>query len=103
MKAKIPPKLTNKQEKAMAEEINRQIIEREKAWDRAFEAMIAYTLYAHYGFAKRKLLNFRKFFKQEYEELKEKFLMNDTYPAEYELRKIGYDIDKLQKEDEKND
>lgn len=101
MKVKIPPKLNKAQEKAMTEEINRQIIECEKEWDRAFEAMIAYTLYAHYGFTKRKLLNFRKFFKEEYEYLKVKFQMNDTYPAEYELKKIGYDIDELLKEDEK--
>lgn len=99
MKVKIPPKLTNKQEKAMTVEINRQIVEQQKAWDRAYEAMIAYTLYVHYGFTCKKLLNFRKFFKQEYKELQEKFLMDDTYPAEYELKKIGYDVGKIMEND----
>lgn len=103
MKARLPPqRLTNAEFKAMNCEINKQIIEQQKRWDADFEAMIAWTLYSHYGFSVRKLLNFRKFFYKEYQELKKFFKMDDAYPAKYKLKQVGYDVEKLIKEDEMN-
>lgn len=101
MKARISfrNKLTKSEQKAFDEECKRQQMELEKRWDEDYEAMIAYTLYKHYGFTLRKLLNFRKFFIEEYKRMCAHYMMEDAYPARHELKDLGYDVEELQKGD----
>ena len=95
MKVNIPMRMTKSQEKAMLDEIDRQIVERQKRWDRAYEAVIMWTLHKYNGFGLKRLLDYRKHFKEEYAYLCERFQMEGEYPAEYWLKELGYDVEKL--------
>lgn len=95
MKATIPYKLTNAQKKAADREIDKQIVEREKAWKWALEAMIMWTLHEYAGWGKRKLLDFRNRYNQEYEWLCERYKIEGEYPAMSKLKDIGYDVKAL--------
>ena len=92
--------MSNKQKKAMREEINRQIIFISEQYDIDYEAMVAFALHKCFGFGYKRLMHFRKTFIEEYKRLKLCYQMDDTYPARHLLKNIlGYDVEQLLTED----
>lgn len=89
---------TSQSKKAMIQEINRQIVEQQDKFIQEIDAMILYTLYVELGFGKKRLERFYKAVIRNYKELCKFYEMDDTYPAEYKLREIGVDLDKLRKD-----
>lgn len=84
--------------KAMIREINRQILEQEDKFIQGLDAMILWTLREELGFGKKRLERFYKAVIRSYKEMCKFYEMDDTYPAEYKLREIGVDLDKLRKD-----
>lgn len=60
MKAKMPWRGNASQQKAMRDEINRQIIEADRKFALDFDAMVLYTLHLHLGFGKSDFIGFIK-------------------------------------------
>ena len=89
---------TSQSKKAMNREINRQILEQEDKLIQGIDAVILWTLHSELGFGKERLERFYKAVIRNYKELCKYYEMDDTYPAEYNLRKIGVDLDRLRKE-----
>ena len=89
---------TSQSKKAMIQEINRQIVEQEDKFIQNIDALILWTLHKELNFGKKRLERFYRAVIKNYKSLCEYFEMDDTYPAEYRLRQIGVDIDKLRKE-----
>lgn len=89
---------TSQGKKAMIQEINRQILEQQNKFIEDIDAMILWTLRLELGFGKKRLERFYRAVIRNYKEMCEYYQMNDTYPAEYHLRQIGVDLDKLRKE-----
>ena len=50
--------LTLAERKAMEAEINRQLVEKDKQYAADMDAMVLYTLMAHYGWKKKRLRKF---------------------------------------------
>lgn len=102
MKAKIPLNLSKAQEKAMIEEINRQIVERKQEIDdylisqeNEIDARILWALHIILGFGKERLCNFYKVSYALYDN-QNKWSQGRT---EIEaLKSIGVDIGELRKE-----
>ena len=96
--------LTAAEKKAMNIEINRQLVERDKRYTEDFDAMVLYTLMAHYGWKKKRLKRFWKAFIAEHKALREFYLMDDTGDSEWlshqKLKEIGVDIHEWYKEEE---
>jgi hypothetical protein len=84
---------------AMKKEIRRQIIEQEKAYMRGLDTMILWALHVEFGFGKGRLERAYKAIGREYEEMRRFFESDDTFPAEYKLKEIGVDMEKLRDED----
>jgi hypothetical protein len=95
---KAPYGFTSQSKKAMIREINRQIVSQEDKFIQKIDAMILWTLRVELGFGKKRLERFYKAVIRNYKELCKFYEMEDTYPAEYKLREIGVDLDKLRKE-----
>lgn len=102
MKAKMPWRGTASQQKAMRDEINRQIIEADRKFALDFDAMVLYTLHLHLGFGKKRLYRFYKAFIQQHEELIKYYEMPDDYAwlCRHKLKEIGVDIEAWNKEAE---
>lgn len=90
-------KLNNKQRKAMTEEINKRIFERSDSFKRDLESMILYTLHDVFGFGVGRLEKFYAEFSRLYDELKERYEMDDAYPAYQKLLDMGLDVEELQR------
>lgn len=98
MKVKIPMKLSKNQQKAMAKEIDRQIIENSEVFMNNVDAMLLWTLHVEFGFGKKRLEQAFRAFNREYEKMCEFFQMQDAYPAKYKLKEIGVDMEELRNE-----
>lgn len=103
MKAKVPFKLPKKQEQAMYDEIEKQVVEREKQYDMDYDAAIAWVLHKYYDFDALQLLIFRRLLADETKRLRGTVLAHGTYPQRAALRQIGYDVAKLAKQDEERE
>ena len=90
--------LNSQSKDAMKKEINRQILIQQDKFLNCIDAMVLWTLRVELGFGKERLERFYKAVCLNYREMCSFFAMNDTYPAEYKLREIGVDLDKLRKE-----
>lgn len=97
MKAKIPCKLTKKQEKAMIEEIDRQIAEQNAKNDNGFDAAVLWVLHICFGFGEKRLRKFYDMFRATVMN-SDKWMYGRT---EIEMLKgIGVDIEAWNKQQE---
>lgn len=94
MKARIPWKGTKAQEKAMMDEINRQILAADAKYANDFDAMVLYTLHVHLGFGKKRLRRFYEAFIVEHQRLVDFYEMPDDVPwlCDRILKEIGVDV-----------
>lgn len=83
---------------AAIHEIDRQILERDEAFSLDVDAMILWTLHHHYGWGKKRLLDFYKALVEEHTKMREYYQMDDTYPERYHLKNIGVDVEQLNRE-----
>ena len=95
--------LTSAEKKAMNIEINRQLVERDKQYAADIDAMVLYTLMAHYGWKKKRLKKFWKAFLAEHKALREFYQMDETGDNEWlahrKLNEIGVDVHQWYKEE----
>lgn len=66
MKAKVPYKMTNKEERAMKEAIQKQLDEARIQDADEFDAAILWTMHLCFGFGKKRLRKFFDFFRTLY-------------------------------------
>lgn len=95
--------LTNAEKKAMTLEINRQIAERDEQYSADIDAMVLYTLMAHYGWKRKRLRRFWEAFIKEHKQLREHYMMeapgDNEWLAHRKLKEIGVDIYQWYEED----
>ena len=88
-------------------EINRQLVERDRQYAADIDAMVLYTLMAHYGWKKKRLRRFWKAFIEEHKALREFYQMNELGDNEWlahrMLKDIGVDINQWYQEDKTNE
>lgn len=88
--------LTADERKAMNIEINRQILVRDAEYSADIDAMVLYTLMAHYGWKKKRLKKFWDAFTAEHKALREHYEMNkpgdNEFLAHRKLKEIGVDV-----------
>lgn len=98
--------LTAAEKKAMDIEINRQLVERDKQYAADIDAMVLYTLMAHYGWKKKRLKRFWKAFIAEHKALREFYQMDEPGDNEWlahrMLKEIGVDINEWYQEETEN-
>lgn len=98
MKAKYGFQFKTPGKKAMNLEINSQIVAKKDEFMNGIDSVILWTARTDLGFGKKRLKRLYKSIIRNYNEMCKYFQMDDTYPAEYELRKLGIDMDELRKE-----
>lgn len=84
---------------AMKKEIRRQIAEQEKIYIQGIDVMFLWALHKEFGFGRERLIRAYKAIGREYEEMRRFFETDEVFPAEYKLREIGVDINKLRNDD----
>lgn len=91
-------------DRAIQEEIRKQIAEYDKEYETNLNALALYVLRVHLGFGKKRLRRFWDAFNAEHKALREWYLLDSPGDAEFmakrELRKIGVDVEEWAKEDE---
>ena len=96
--------LTATERKAMNQEINRQILEKDEKYKEDIDAMVLYTLMVHYGWKKKRLKKFWNAFIKEHQALKDYYQMDEAgdnaWLAHRKLKEIGVDIHQWYMEDE---
>lgn len=92
--------LNLKEQKALDEEINRQIIERDREFTDDFDYMVMYILHKHFGFGLTRLERFHRLFVEEHTTLIRHYEMADAgaYIARREMNAIGCNIEKWNSE-----
>ena len=92
--------LSKKEQRAMDEEINRQIIERHRQFTDDFDYMVMKLLHDHFGFGPVRLRRFYDHFIKDNEALIEHYEMADAgvYMARKEMDAIGCNIEKWNQE-----
>ena len=99
--------LTAAEKKAMHEEINRQILEKDEKYKEDLDAMTLYVLMFRYGWRKKRLRRFWEAFLEAHLALRRHYEMNAPGDGEWlahrELRKIGVDVHQWYKEDKQNE
>lgn len=99
--------LTAAEKKAMNIEINRQIVKRDEQYAADIDAMVLYTLMAHYGWKKKRLKKFWNAFIEEHKALREFYQMNEPGDNEWLAHKMllknGVNIHEWYKEENKNE
>ena len=61
--------------------------------------MFLWALHKEFGFGRERLIRAYKAIGREYEEMRRFFETDEVFPAEYKLREIGVDINKLRNDD----
>lgn len=100
--------LTKAEEKRMSELIDQAVREEvlrvENEFRSDIDAMILYTLHAHYGWGKKRLRRFWDAFMEEHKALREFYQMSgpgeNAYLAKRKLKQIGVDLDAWEAEDD---
>lgn len=85
----------------MNSEIRRQILESDRQHFEEYDSMILYVLSHEFGFGKKRLRRFYVSFHEIYEELKDKYCMEDSdvpFICKYKLKEQGVDIEEWSKE-----
>ena len=91
---------TPKEQKAIDEEIDRQVIERHRTFTDDFDYMVMRILHDQFGFGLTRLRRFYDAFKEDNAELIEHYEMPDAgvYIARMEMNEIGCNIEKWNSE-----
>ncbi len=91
---------TKKEQKALDEEINRQVIERDREFTDDFDYMVMKILRDHFGFGLTRLKRFYEVFSAENDALVKHYEMPDAgvYIARKEMNEIGVNIEKWNRE-----
>ena len=78
----------------MRAEINRQIVERDKAYTNDYDACILWVLHTHLGFGPKRLRRFFDAYREEHQRLRDFYMMaEDTgWLCREKLKQIGVDI-----------
>lgn len=100
--------LTPAQRKAMNQEINAQIAEKEKQYYLDMDAAVLYSLHQTFGFGKKRLRMFFDAFAIQHEELRQRYQLDDdtnTWLCRRLLKEeVGVDVEAWEKEfDTKNE
>ena len=92
--------LTPKEQKAMDEEINRQLIAKHREFSDDVDYMIMHVLHRHFGFGLGRLRRFYDLFAAENDALVKRYDMSDAgvYIARKEMNEIGCNIEKWNSE-----
>lgn len=92
--------LTKKEQQAMDEHINRQIIERHREFTDDYDYMVMKLLHDHFGFGLTRLRRFYDLFTKDNDELVKHYEMADAgvYIARKEMNAIGCNIEEWNKE-----
>ena len=92
--------LTPKEQKAMNQEINRQIIESHQKFVDDFDYMILRVLHKHFGFGLTRLRKAYDLFRADNEDLIKHYEMADAgaYIARTEMNEIGCNVEQWNKE-----
>lgn len=96
MKAKLPFIMSAAQKKAMNEEINRQILERDKTFSMDFDSTVLYVLHITFGFGKKRLRRFWEAFINNHDELRQYYEMDsedNAWLCRKKLKEIGVDVE----------
>ena len=101
MKARVPAKLTNKEQKALYREIDRQIAEHVENMSMNLQAAVLYQLHVNFGFGKKRLLKFSRAFQETLKELQEFYLMESAEDIDFVYRyklknELGIDVEDLE-------
>lgn len=105
MKAKLPFIMSAAQKKAMNEEINRQILERDTTFSMDFDSTVLYVLHITFGFGKNRLRRFWEAFIKNHDELRQYYEMDsedNAWLCRRKLKEIGVDIEAWYKELDNN-
>lgn len=99
MKANVL-RLTNREMKALRDEINRQTAHNVRKLAKNFQAMVLWQLHEQEGYGKVKLLRFQKRFVPAIKELEEYYMSESAdetdYICEYKLKnELGIDVKDL--------
>jgi hypothetical protein len=91
---------TPQEQKVIDEEINRQVIERDRQFTDDFDYMVMRVLRNHFGFGPTRLKRFYEAFSADYDALLKHYEMPDAgvYIARKEMNEIGCNIEKWNQE-----
>lgn len=94
MKARVPWQKTKAEEKAMMDEIHRQILIEHDKFANDFDAMVLYTLHTHLGFGKERLRRFYEAFFAGQQQLIKHYEMpgDNAWLCDQKLKSIGVDV-----------
>lgn len=92
--------LSAAEKKAMNMEINRQLVEADRRYVNDIDAMVLYTLHAHFGFGVKRLRVFWAAVSEEHDRLIRHYEMPDDYAwlCKEKLKEIGVDVEAWNKE-----
>lgn len=92
--------LSAAEKKAMALEINRQIVEADRRYTDDIDATVLYTLRVHLGFGKKRLRKFYDAFSAEHDRLIQYYQMPDDYTwlCKEMLKRIGVEVEAWNRE-----
>ncbi len=94
-----PLKLNKSQQKALDNEVNRQLKDMKNEFLMDADAMILYTLHKEFGFGKQRLIKFFKTFINDYGKFIDEYDVEGGWMAAYRLKEAtGLDIKELHKE-----
>ena len=99
MKARVPV-FTNKERKALEDEVNRQTAKNVRSLSVNLQAMVLWSLREQLGFGRKRLLKFQKAFLPLIDELQQFYEINSADETEfickYKLKnEVGIDVEKL--------
>lgn len=80
---------------AMKKEINRQILAQEENYFDGLMAIMLWSMHINRRYGAKRLEEIYGEVWETYEKMRGFFETNDTFPAEYKLREIGVDMEKL--------
>lgn len=83
---------------AMKKEIKRQIREQEENYFDGLMAIMLWSMHINRGYGAKRLKEIYGEVWETYNKMRGFFETNDTFPAEYKLREIGVDMEKLKNE-----
>ena len=100
MKAIMPMRLTNKERKALEDEINRQTAKNVKDLSLNLQALVLWELHEQLGLKKKKLLEFQKAFLPMIQELQRFYEVKNAdeteFVCKYKLKnEVGIDVENL--------
>lgn len=84
------------------DEVRKQMQNETVEMDDNYDAVVLYTLHAHYGWGEKRLKDFYNAFSEEFERLKKYYSFDDNadtiFVCKYALKKIGVDVEAMNAE-----